>query len=218
MDYGAKQVHKLAYQFAKAHGCAGFFNRDTREAGAHWLKSFMTRNRLSLRAPEQTSAARARGFNWVSVQRFYDILGELMDKYKYTADRMYNVDETGITTVAKKPSRILAVKGRRQVGILTSAERGWSQVTVEVCMSAVAGHYIPPLFVFPRVRMKPELTDNAPSRVGLQNRTKLAGCTRISSRSGFRHFLMHRESYRCTTRPAHFLTGHKTHTSNLDVI
>ncbi|XP_030747082.1 uncharacterized protein LOC115875706 [Sitophilus oryzae] len=53
-------------------------------------------------------------------------------------------------------------KVRRQVGALTSAERG-QLVTVELCMSA-AGHYIPPLLVFPRVRMKGELLNGAPHR------------------------------------------------------
>ncbi|KAJ8881992.1 hypothetical protein PR048_018480 [Dryococelus australis] len=51
-------------------------------------------------------------------------------------------------------------KCRRQVGALTSAERG-ELITAELCFSA-AGHYVPPLLVFPRARMKGELLNGAP--------------------------------------------------------
>lgn len=209
-----KQVQQLAYQFAEARGCAGVFSKYKREAGAHWLKDFMRRNGLSLRAPEQTSAARARGFNRISVQKFYDLLGELIEKFHYTADRIYNVDETGITTVAKKPSKIVTVRGRRQVGILTSAERG-QLVTVEVCMSA-AGHYILPLFIFPRVRMKPELMDRAPPGSIAEPHASGWMHTDIFTK-WFGHFVTH--AHPTAARPVLLiLDGHKTHTTNLDVI
>jgi hypothetical protein len=73
---------------------------------------------------------------------------------------VFNVDETGVTTVPGKPTRIVALKGRKQVGRLTSAERG-QLCTVELCFSA-SGQYIPPLIIFPRVRMKEELMDGMP--------------------------------------------------------
>jgi len=43
---------------------------------------------------------------------------------------IYNVDETAVTTV-QKPSRIIIRKGVKQVGVVTSTERG-SLVTVAV--------------------------------------------------------------------------------------
>ena len=47
-----------------------------------------------------------------------------MDKYKFSPQRIFNCDKTGITTVQGKPSKVLAKTGRRQVGGLVSAERG----------------------------------------------------------------------------------------------
>ena len=55
-----------------------------------------------------------------------------MDKYKFPPQRIFNCDETGITTVQGKPSKVLAKTGRRQVGGLVSAERG-QLVSVEIC-------------------------------------------------------------------------------------
>ena len=102
--------------------------------------------------PDATSAARARAFNEVSVSAFFDILEKLQDEKKFTPDRIFNVDETGISTVPNKPSRIIAPKGKKQVGCLSSAERG-QLVTAEICMNA-AGEFVPPMFIFPRKRMK----------------------------------------------------------------
>ena len=70
------------------------------------------------------------------------------------------MDETGIMTVPKKRSKCLALRGKKQIGCLSSGERG-VLVTAETCMSAT-GVFMPTMFVFPRERAKPELLDNAP--------------------------------------------------------
>ncbi|XP_072400399.1 uncharacterized protein [Diabrotica undecimpunctata] len=130
-------------------------------AGEDWLSAFLKRHDvLSLRTPEATSASRAMGFNKISVNRFFELLTTTIEKYQITADRLFNVDETGITTVVKSLNKIIATKGKKQVGSLSSAERG-KMLTVEICMGA-DGSFMPPLFIFPRKRMKPELLDGAP--------------------------------------------------------
>lgn len=71
-------------------------------AGYDWYRCFMKRHpELSLRKPEATSIARAMGFNKVVVSQFYELLGGLLDTYKFSADRIYNCDETGISSVPK---------------------------------------------------------------------------------------------------------------------
>jgi len=177
----------------------------------------MARHRdLALHMAEATSAARAQGFNKVVVGKFFDLLEELQNKFHFTPDRVFNCEETGITTVPNKPSRVLASKGKKQVGTLSSAERG-TLVTVEVCMSA-SGNFIPPFLVFSRCRMKADLLDNAPP-----------GCQAAAHPSGwmqseifeqwFDHFPQH--THPTADAPVLLileLDGHKTHTSNLAVI
>lgn len=131
-----KDVRCLAYQLAERNNIANNFNHEEKCAGLDWLRGFLKRHPdLSLRKPEATSAARAMGFNTVAVSKFFDNLSSCLEKYKFAADRIYNVDETGLTTVPKTQSKIIAQKGRKQVGALTSAERG-QLVTAELCFSA----------------------------------------------------------------------------------
>jgi hypothetical protein len=58
------------------------------------------------------------------------------------------VDETGITVVQHKTSKVISLKGKRQVPSLSSAERG-ALVTVVTRMGA-SGHFVLLLLVFPR--------------------------------------------------------------------
>ncbi|KAI4468277.1 hypothetical protein MML48_2g00013894 [Holotrichia oblita] len=69
------------------------------------------------------------------------------------------MDESGLTTVQKKSQKIYAAKSRKQVGALSSAERG-QHVTVVCAMNAI-GTYGPPAFIFPRQRMKDELMNGS---------------------------------------------------------
>lgn len=112
-------LRRLAYQLAVRNSKAHNFNTDKQMAGVDWLKGFLRRHPdLSIRKPEATSAARAMGFNKVAVSKFNQLLGEIYDKYKLTPDKIYNCDETGISVVSKTKSKILALKGRKQVGSL----------------------------------------------------------------------------------------------------
>lgn len=157
----SKDLKKLAYDLAERNNLSHNFDHDTKMAGRYWLENFLKRNPdLSFRKPEATSAARAAGFNSVAVNNFFDLVTDLIIKYKLTPDKIFNVDETGITTVPKSLPRIVGTKGKKQVGLLTSAERG-QLVTLLFCMGA-DGSYMPPMFIFPRKRMKEELMRNAP--------------------------------------------------------
>lgn len=94
-------VRKLAFDLAEKNSLQHPFNKVTKLAGDAWLSNFIKRNpKLSFRMPEATSAARARGFNKVSVSAFFNLLEAALNSSKITADRIFNADETGICTVS----------------------------------------------------------------------------------------------------------------------
>lgn len=159
--FTVSDLRGLAFELAEQNRLTHNFNRETRKAGKCWYYSFLKRNtEISLRTPEATSLARATGFNRVSVAAFFGLLSSELQKHKFTPDRIWNVDETGVSTVPKKKSKIIALRGKKQVGKLSSAERG-TLVTAVVAMSAT-GNYLPLMFIFPRKRENFELLDHAP--------------------------------------------------------
>ena len=72
---------------------------------------------------------------------------------------IYNLDETGICTV-QKPKQIFATTGIKQVGRITSAERG-ENVTLCARINTI-GHALPPVYIFPREHFKEHMLKGAP--------------------------------------------------------
>lgn len=153
-------VQELAFQLAEKNGFAHKFNKNKQKAGQEWMESFLRRNTdISLRKPEATSAARAQAFNRPQVQKNFNLYETLLASVDFMPHRIYNADESGLSTV-QKPQKILATTGRKQVGVITSAERGIN-TTVVCCVNAV-GTFVPPMMIFSRKNMKNELVDEAP--------------------------------------------------------
>ena len=162
MFYGLTptNVRKLAYQLASTNNIKTRFKDDKQIAGKEWLHGFLSRHPvLSIRTPEPTSLSRASAFNVVQVKRFYDLLESIIMDNDIPPNRIYNMDESGVTVV-NNVSKVIGRKGKHQIGAITSMERG-QNITIICCMSAT-GHYVPPGIIFPRVRMKEELKDGAP--------------------------------------------------------
>lgn len=77
-----EDVRKLAFQMAKRNRLVQETTKDTLDKD--WLKGFLKRHvDISLRMPEATSAARARGFNRVIITKFFDIYESLMSKHHF---------------------------------------------------------------------------------------------------------------------------------------
>jgi len=81
-------------------------------AGEDWLRGFLKRhkNDISVRLPEATSIARASSFNEKNVTLFYNNLNSVRERYNFEAKDIWNVDETGCTTV-QKPPKVIAETG-----------------------------------------------------------------------------------------------------------
>lgn len=163
MHYGLTtiQARKLAYEYAKSLSLkypAKWV--ENKMSGKEWMYGFRRRNpELSLRKPENTSAARSFAFNKTSVTEFYTNLKTVLKRHPLTADRIFNFDESGVSTVLATP-KVLAPRCQKQVGQIVSAERG-ELVTFGGIISA-CGNTIPPLFVFPRVHYKDNFLEGAP--------------------------------------------------------
>ena len=211
LSASAKETRKLAYEFAVDLGKSVTENwKISVSAGADWFSGFMKRHKdlLSVRTPEATSLSRMTSFNSTKVNLFYDNLEDLYGRFHFEPQCIWNVDETGLTTV-QNPGKIVAQKGVKQVGAVTSAERG---VLVTLCCAVNAlGHAIPPMFIFPRVRYHERFVDGGPS-----------GCIGASHKSGWmtqdnfliflKHFVKH--SHSATDHPVLLLLdNHESHLS-----
>ncbi|ELU12087.1 hypothetical protein CAPTEDRAFT_205214 [Capitella teleta] len=155
------ETRVLAYEYAvrnKKKFPSGW--NETKSATYDWLYGFMKRNpSLSIRSPEATSLSRSTSFNKTNVAAFFGNLKQVHEQHKHQAGRIFNVDETGLMTV-QKPPKVIAAKGVKQIGQITSAERG-VLVTMVGCINA-QGNSIPPLLVFPRVNFKEHMLHGSP--------------------------------------------------------
>ncbi|KAL0858974.1 hypothetical protein ABMA27_010833 [Loxostege sticticalis] len=207
----SKEVRRLAYELAVSYN----LNRpatwdENGMAGPDWFSSFMKRNpELSIRCAQATSLSRATSFNITNVNAFFDNLEQVMDKHKFEPKDIYNMDETGITTV-QKPDRIVARKGMRQVGAITSAERG-TLVTITVAVNAL-GNSIPAMFVFPRLRYSSHFVRDGP-----------VGCIGAGNSSGwmqeneFLIFLNHFQKYSRSSKENKVLLLLDNHPSHITI-
>ncbi|XP_063762633.1 uncharacterized protein LOC134879957 [Eleginops maclovinus] len=112
MFYGlcTKEVRRLAYLLAVRYGCQypGTWD-EPGLAGRDWLMGFLHRQpTLSIRRPQATSLARNIHFNRHNVSLFFNNLDEVLRKNNFQGEDIWNMDETGITTV-QRPDQVVAV-------------------------------------------------------------------------------------------------------------
>ncbi|KAJ4450216.1 hypothetical protein ANN_01623 [Periplaneta americana] len=130
----------MAFHLAFMKGLNHPFSKNDEAAGRKWLHSFLRRHQeLSLRKPQSTPMARIRGFNQENVINFFDIWEPLMNTVNHSPNRLYNCDETDLTVIQHKGNKLVSLKGKRQVGSVSSAG---------VTQMSAAGHFLPLVLVF----------------------------------------------------------------------
>jgi hypothetical protein len=158
------ETRKLAFEYATANLSESDIPsswKEKKHSGQDWLDGFMNRHpQLAIRKPQATSLSRATSFNEHNVNAFFDNLETVLSRRTYKAGDIFNMDETGVSTV-HRPKNVIAQRGAKQVGRVTSGERG-QNVTIAVAVNA-AGMALPPFFIFPRVKFFPHFLRGAPN-------------------------------------------------------
>ena len=161
MFYGLPkdEVRRMVFHYAQACGSNSIPDAWEKEGKAtrDWYYAFMERHpTIVLKAPEGMSIARIVAFNKVNVETFFTAYTLAMEKYKFTPDRIYNVDESSLTTVMK-PVKVVCEKGQ-PVATQVTRERGDSMTFVGI-INAV-GQTVPPVFLIPRKKWNPDFMRN----------------------------------------------------------
>jgi len=72
-----------------------------------------------MRTPEGISAARMKDFTSENLARFFDIYESELRKANHPVHRIFNVDKTGLTTVQHRHSKVVSMRGKKEVASLT---------------------------------------------------------------------------------------------------
>ena len=206
-----KELRELAYELADSNNVPMPETWQTnQQAGLEWARGFMHRHPdISLRSPEATSLQRMSSFNRHNVDTFYDNLEELLKK-RFTPENIWNIDETGVTTV-QAPTKQIAKKGERRVGAIVAQERG-TYVTV-CCGISASGNHIPPFLVFPRVNVQDHWRERLPPGSAVVGHPKATGWM---TRENFSTFLEHFVKFTKPTEDSPvllLLDNHQSHIS-----
>jgi hypothetical protein len=107
LPYGLtkKETLKHTFQYDKENGVVipqSWIKNET--AGNVWLRGLRKHHEsLCLRKLEATSLTRSTNFNHENAKAFFENFREFMSRHSFTADKIYNLDETDNSTVIFLP-------------------------------------------------------------------------------------------------------------------
>ena len=122
-----------------------------------WYSDFMGRwPELKVIKPRGLEMQRAKATTLDCVTNYYNELNHILTKYDLhdKPERIYNVDEKGLSTSHKAPG-VVALVGSKPSAVTSNSR---ILVTVLGCGNAL-GYQVPPFFVFPGARMRQELLE-----------------------------------------------------------
>lgn len=122
-----------------------------------WWESFRHRHpEITIRAAEKLALPRTVAFDKVLISRYYTMLEATLkdNDLLHSPSQIFNCDETGMP-LNPGAAKVATLKGTKHpYQITTDTKR---QITALACASA-AGYAIPPMVIFDRKVLKPELT------------------------------------------------------------
>ncbi|KAJ8867809.1 hypothetical protein PR048_031614 [Dryococelus australis] len=139
-------LSKLFFDYAESNGIIQTFDKATQMAGKDWTYRFIQTHNLALRTPQKTSLGRIMGFNKNQVKVFFENLSQLYEKYKFPPSAIFNMDESGLSTVSNKIPKLITKQGEEVI----------------VCSISASGIFVPPAIIFACKRTRSELLDGAP--------------------------------------------------------
>ena len=122
-----------------------------------WWDSFRRRHpNLTLRNPEALAHVRAVCCSPNVINKYFDLLEETLNTngLRDRPCQIFNCDESGFPLNPCSP-KVVVMKGQKHPYAISSGDK--TQITVLTCCSA-GGNVIPPLVVFDRKCLKPEMT------------------------------------------------------------
>ncbi len=122
-----------------------------------WWESFCRRHpNISLRAAAPLSMVRAKASDPEMMSRYFDLLEQTLDENRVRGcpGQIFNMDESGMPLDPKAP-KVVAERGTSACALGSGNK---SQVTIVGCVSA-AGFCMPPMVIWDRKTLAPELAD-----------------------------------------------------------
>lgn len=211
----SKNLRVIAYNLAQSMGLRNRFNEDKKMAGVDWLKLFLKRNPvLSIRKAEGVSMSRAEGMNKEEVQKYFELLTKILTENDLLVRplNIFNMDETGLQ-LNNVPGKVVAMKGSKDVHVVTAQERG-ETITVVACCNA-EGNFMPPYCIFKGVNMQQVWQENMPPGSVIKMRRESAYISEDLFMDWFQtHFLPRKPVGKCLL----ILDGHGSHMNSYEML
>jgi hypothetical protein len=100
----------MAFELAIKNGLARQLLVQQGIAGCKCLRNFMCLHpRLRLRKPQVTSAARVKEFTKINFVKFFDIFEPMLRLINFSARRLLNYEETGLSVVQYKVCKVISL-------------------------------------------------------------------------------------------------------------
>ena len=147
------EIRRFAVQFASKKNitCPSQWSANE-SAGEEWVAGFLQRNKeLQTRSAEHNKAFTTDNcFDRINVELYYDRLREVLEKYQFRSNDIYNCDEVEVSALSSlADSDVVDVTKQK----------------VSVCLSVSAyGGCVPPMLVFPRVHYRDHYIHNGPDQ------------------------------------------------------
>ena len=155
--YTKSKIQYMAADFARSIG-----KQVKAEKGLsdHWFYGFLKRwPDLKMAKPQKLQISRAKSASKEVIDKYFYELGNVMREngLMEAPERIYNLDETGLSTEHAPPKIICSKESNPQA---VTSERS-ANVTIIAGVNAL-GNYIPPFYVLPGKRWMDELMEGEP--------------------------------------------------------